>query len=116
MFADQLFSRIAEYLRKHDAHDRDGILAAIDYGFSNIENTHQEPYLKNLDRAANISDWIKPYLAPTPNTASFRQFKFEMIDGEVTVCARSRCAEDAEYNPWQALNMQHGYSKVYLFS
>ena len=57
---DQLFSRIAEYLRKHDAYDRKGMLAAIEYGFSG-EQYEKKPVVQNLDRAANISDWITPY-------------------------------------------------------
>lgn len=100
---DQLFSRIAEYLRKHDAYDRKGILAAIEYGFSG-EQYEKKPVVQNLDRAANISDWITPYLAPTPNVTQFRQFKLEMVEGKVCVSGRSRCAEEAEFNPWQNLN------------
>jgi hypothetical protein len=113
-FLDQLFSRIAEYLKKHDAYDRQSILNAINYGFNAMDDTHS-PILENLDRAANISDWIKPYLAPIPNVSQFRQFKLEMIEGKVTVSARSRCAEDIEFNPWQDLTMTRGYSKVMSF-
>ena len=103
MFVDQLFSRIAEYLKKHDAYDRQGILDAIEYGF-HAEQDNLKCEKRNLDRAANFSDWIDPYMAATPNTTQFRQFKFEKIDGKVTVSARSRCADDAEYNPWLNLN------------
>jgi hypothetical protein len=109
--ADQLFSRIAEYLKKHDAYDRQGILDSIKHGF-NAEQDVLEPVLLNLDRAANISDWIKQYLAPTPNVSQFRQFKLELIEGKVTVCARARCAEDAEFNPWMDLMLKPGYSQV----
>ena len=100
---DQLFSRIAEYLKKHDAYDRQGILDAIEYGFS-AEQDEFPCEKRNLDRAANFSDWIAPHMSPTPNTTQFRQFKFEKIDGEVTVSARSRCAEDPEHHPWTNLN------------
>jgi len=109
LFVDQLFSKIAEYLKKHDAHDRKTILAAIDYGFKCIEDEYaNKPFLKNLDRAANISEWIEPYLEPKKNVASFRQFKFEKVDGKVVVQARSRCAEDAEFNQWQSLAGEAG--------
>lgn len=65
-----------------------------------------------MDRAANFSAWIEPNLAPTPNVSQFRQFKIEIIEGEVSISARSRCAEDEEFNPWQNLSMTQGYSKV----
>ena len=68
----------------------------------------------NLDRAANISDWIEPYLAPTPNVTQFRQFKLEMIQGRVCVSARSRCAEEAEFNPWTSLEQTPGHTAVSL--
>lgn len=109
---DQLFSRIAEYLKKHDAYDRNGILAAIEYGFHGDHDAYP-PVLRNLDRAANISEWVEPYLGPTPNISQFRQFKLEMIEGKVVVFARSRCADDAEFNQWQDLNMTRGYSTVH---
>ena len=107
LFVDQLFSRIAHYLKKHDAHDRNSILAAIEYGFSGAQ-FDQDPVVQNLDRAANISDWFKPYLAPTPNVTQFRQFKLAMVEGRVCVSARSRCLQDDDSNPWQSLDQNHG--------
>ena len=102
---DQLFSKIAEYLKYHPAYDRQGILDAIDYGFRCIENDQPKPVMKNLDRSANISEWIEPYLAPTPNVTLFRQFKFEKIGDRVMLSVRSRCKEDAKNNPWQSLSV-----------
>lgn len=84
---------------------------AIEYGF-NAEADTMPCVTKNLDRAANISDWVEPYLGPTPNVTQFRQFKIEMIQGVVSISARSRCAEDAEFNPWLNLNQVRGYSPV----
>lgn len=100
---DQLFSRIAYYLKRHDAHDRQAILAAIEYGF-NAEQYELKPMVSNLDRAANISTWITPYLAKTPNLTQFRQFKLEMTQGKVTVLARTRCADIMEFSEWQNLD------------
>ena len=62
---------------------------------------------------ANISDWIEPYLAPTPT--QFRQFKLEMIQGRVCVSARSRCVEEAEFNPWMSLEQTPGHTAVSLY-
>ena len=76
---DQLFSRIAAYLRKHNAYDRQGILDAIESGFKNVEDYPQPPVLKNLDRAANISEWVEPYLAPTPNVTVFDNSKSKRL-------------------------------------
>ena len=110
---DQLFSRIALYLHQHDAYDRDGILAAIEYGFAGLHD-ELKPVVRNLDRAANISQWVEPYLADTPNVSQFRQFKLEMNDNKVTVSARSRCKDDPEFNPWRNLAGDDGppYSQV----
>jgi hypothetical protein len=112
-FVDQLFSRIAEYLKKHNASDRNDILAAIEYGFQSIEDAYGAK-VQNLDRAANISEWIQPYLAPITNVTQFRQFKIEKIEGKVVVSARSRCADDDEFNAWQNLNMGRGTSQVFF--
>ena len=107
--ADQLFSRIADYLHKHDAHDRDGILAAIEDGFHGL-HYKEKPYVSNLDRAANISDWLEPYIGPTPHLTEFRQFKLQKMNGKVTVSARSRCGDESEFNQWQDLNKNVGES------
>ena len=89
-----MFSRLAHYLNTHDAYDRDGILDAILNGYR-ADTDKMDPVVANLDRAANISDWIAPHLAPTPNLTQFRQFKIEKgIDGTVTVCARRNCADN----------------------
>lgn len=100
---DQLFSRIALYLKSNNAYDRKGILAAIEYGFSATQYV-EPPFVQNLDRAANISEWITPYLAPTPHLTKFRQYKLEMVEGVVCVSARSRCAELQEFNEWRNLD------------
>lgn len=113
IFLDQLFSRIAEYLRKHDAYDRQGILDAIEYGFA-ADQYEKAPIVENLDRAANVSEWITPYLAPTPNVTQFRQFKLEKIEGKVCVSGRSRCSEEAEFNAWHSLDQTPGSSQVSL--
>ena len=104
---DQLFSKIASYLRRNDAHDRNGILRAVLDGFSAPQYDHT-PHVCNLDRAANISEWITPYLGPTPNLTQFRQFKLEMRNGQVCVSARKRCADLAEFNEWESLDHTPG--------
>lgn len=82
-------------------------MAAIAYGFQ-ADQYEKQPMVENLDRAANISEWIEPYLAPTPNITQFRQFKLEKIEGKVCVSVRSRCSEEEEYNPWQSMTMKPG--------
>jgi hypothetical protein len=89
-------------------------LAAIEYGFNSLDDQH-EPKVQNLDRAANISEWIQPYLAPITNVTQFRQFKIEKIEERVVVSARSRCSEDVEFNQWQNLNMTQGTASQVFF-
>ena len=103
---DQLFSRIAEYLKGRDAYDRNDILAAIKHGFQGTRDDRFPPVTANLDRAANISTWVEPYLAPTPHVTEFRQFKLEMHEGQVCVSARYRCSETATGNEWLNLNLK----------
>ena len=86
---------------------------AIEFGFEGVLNSHKA-VTRNLDRAANISDWVRPYLQKMVNISQFRQFKLEMVERQVTVMARTRCAEDAEFNPWLNLTMETGFSKVTL--
>ena len=69
-----------------------------------------------MDRAANISDWLDNYLAPTPNVKDVRQFKLELIDGKVKVSARSRCADDVQFNQWRDLSGETAkFSSVWIF-
>jgi hypothetical protein len=104
-FLDQLFSKTAGYLRTHDATDRDGVLESIKQGFTpNWSNHEMKPYVRNLDRAADISGWLRNYLAKLPNLTEFRQFEIEMdSEGQVVVRARQRCVDDEVYNKWSSL-------------
>ena len=103
-FLDQLFSRIAHYLKQHDAHDRKGILRAISEGFSS-DQFEKPAFVKNLDRAANISACMNTYLGPTPNLTQFRQFKLQMYAESVCVLARYRCADVPNHNDWLNLDI-----------
>jgi len=100
-----MFSKTAGYLRTHNATDRNAVLQSIKQGFTPNWGTHEvKAYVKNLDRAADISGWLKAYLAKIPHVTDFRQFEIEKdTDGEVVVRARQRCMDDEVYNKWTSL-------------
>lgn len=103
---DQMFSKTAGYLRSHDATDRDSVLESIKQGFTPNWATHEiKPYVKNLDRAADISGWLKQYLNNLPNLTQYRQFEIQMDSKqEVIVRARECCLDDELYNKWSSLS------------
>jgi hypothetical protein len=78
------------------------------------ENSSVVPHIENLDRAANLSHWLKNYVAKMPNLSAFRQFEIQQTEETVTVVrARERCVDDAEHNPWKSLELQVGeHTKV----
>lgn len=112
-----MFSKTAGYLRSHNATDRNGILESIK-GFTPNWGKHEvNPYVQNLDRAANVSGWLNQYLANLPHLTDFRQFEIQKeSDGEVVVRARGRCMDDDEFNKWSSLSGVAGeVTKVIAF-
>ena len=113
--SDQLFSRIAEYLRRHKAYDRAEIVEAVRRSFR-AEWQTADTLTANLDRAANISDWLKPYLKNNvKHLTNFRQFKICVRDNQTILQARKQCAEDPEFNQWCGLDSKSEFSLVAVF-
>jgi hypothetical protein len=113
-----LFSKTSGYLKTHDATDRNAVLESIKQGFTpNWSNHEIKPYVRNLDRAADISGWLRNYLAKLPNITEFRQFEIEKnLDEEVIVRARLQCKDDEVYNKWTSLSGIVGEAtKVFCF-
>ena len=59
---DQMFSRLAIWLRKHNATSRIGFREAILNAFK--AKWGGKSVAENIDSAANISDFLKDYMAP----------------------------------------------------
>ena len=106
---DQFFSRIAIWLRKHNATSRIGFKEAIVNAFKGKWTGNVAA--ADIDRAANISDWIAPLLNPMGNIndgpqqrhgiTKFHQFKLSLLQGVVIMQVREWCADlDA---PWTGL-------------
>jgi hypothetical protein len=106
---DQFFSRVALYLRKHDATSRIGFRECI-------ENAYKAKWAgkvctDDIVSAANVSDWIKPYLAPMDSRkegperrigiSKFHQFKFSLLQGVVIMQVREWCGDREA--PWTGL-------------
>ena len=72
---DQFFSHLATWLRCHDALDRDEILAAARAAYEG--SGYRDPYVwgQNMDLAANISEWIRPYVAYIDHISCYQQFR-----------------------------------------
>ena len=106
---DQMWSKVAGYLRTHNALDRKGILDAVAAGF--------KPYwgpdgaiVENLETAANISEWLKTYLANfSVQKHEFHQYQVfeDTATRQVMVQGRPRCV-DHELNVWQAMDLVEG--------
>jgi hypothetical protein len=106
---DQFFSRLAEYLRKHNATSRIGFREAIVAAFKG--KWLGKVRADDIESAANVSDFIAPFLAPMDSKqvgrelrdgiTKFHQFKFSLLQGVVIMQVREWCSKgDA---PWTGL-------------
>jgi len=59
---DQYFSKVAGYLRTHDAFDREGIVAAAKTYHPNWAGDDFEVHTDHVESAANISKWLNKKL------------------------------------------------------
>ena len=106
---DQMFSRLAIWLRKHNATSRIGFREAIMNAFK--PKWAGTPVAENIDSAANISDFLKDYMAPMSKKqkgpeqregiTKFHQFKFTMLQGVVIMRVREWCGDPLA--PWTGL-------------
>lgn len=117
---DQLFSRIALYLRKNDATSRLGFRDAIVAGFR-TSKWGATTLAGDIESAANLSDWLEQYLAPMAQISSgpvrrdgiykFHQFKFSMLGGAPIMQVREWCGEDED--PWRGLMPESTHHVVF---
>ena len=119
MCLDQMFSVTAGYLRTHNATDRNGVLESIKHFVPNWSVHEHKPYVRNLDRAADISGWLKPSLSTNlQRLTEFRQFEIQLDSNqEVVVRARACCKDDDVHNKWSSLSGVEGQAtKVFVFN
>ena len=106
-----MFSVLEGYLRRHQALDRNGILAGVLDGFRpNWADHDVAPVVGNWDRAAEKSGWLKPYIKDMVGVTKFRQFEVE-INGESKIAMlRARCETiDHPGNQWSDLDGNIGF-------
>ena len=106
---DQMFSRLAIWLRKHNATSRIGFREAILNAFK--AKWGGKSVAENIDSAANISDFLKDYMAPMSKKnkgpeqregiTKFHQFRFTMLQGVVIMRVREWCGDPLA--PWTGL-------------
>lgn len=111
---DQIFSRVATYLRKHNAVSRAEFLEA--FAASYKARRHEEDSRKftaNIEQAANMSDLFDNLNILNPMGSSekrdgitkFHQFKFVKEAGVVVMYVREWCAETPEKEPWRGIDI-----------
>ena len=76
---DQFFSRLAVYLRTHHARSRKELCQAVHDCY--LSKFGKRPKTENIDNAANISEWLEPYLnnmkqaVNRPGITNYHQFR-----------------------------------------
>ena len=117
---DQMFSRIAVWLRKHNATSRIGFREAILSAFTKTQwpGTTQAA---DIESAANISHYLEGFLAPmgsVPNGPSqregitnFHQFKFTKLEGVVVMRVREMCGDPEA--AWHGLTPESTHHVVF---
>jgi len=121
---DQLFSRLAVYLRRNDATDREDFLRAFTASYVSKWGGRAKGF--NLSTAANISDWLEGKVAfgepsvcklasmaqvgQTDGIAKFRQFMFRKQEGITIMQVRTRCGDDCV--AWRGLNPATDFHRV----
>ena len=106
---DQFFSHLATWLRCHDALDRDEILAAARAAYEG--SGYRDPYVwgRNMDLAANISEWVRLYVAYIDYVSCYQQFRIFKRAGRVVMQARDCCSG---LKPWGGIDPDEPYHKV----
>jgi len=90
---DQFFSRIATKLRRSASRSRKELAHVIEESYK-MPSTNARPLVQHLDRVANFSHWIEPYLRRQNfiGIGLYRQFRiYRNSHGEAVVQCRPRC-------------------------
>jgi hypothetical protein len=117
---DQMFSRIAEWLRKHDATSRIGFREAILAGFKGKWTGNV--VAGDIERASNLSHWLPQFLnsmekksfgpAQREGITKFHQFRFSLLQGVPIMRVREWCG-DEEAAPWGGLEPESTHHVVF---
>ena len=108
---DQMFSRLATYLRFHDARSRAEMCRAIQLCYH--DKNGKQPKAGPMDNVANISDWLDKRLAPTSSTATrdglmcFRQFWIKLHKGQPVFKCRANCAQGEVWRGLETYSKRH---------
>ncbi len=116
---DQLFSRVAQWLRKNNALSRIGFRAAIVNAFQGKWNG--KTTTGDIESAANVSDWLKPYLAdmgqknsgPLKRTGitHFHSFRFTLLNNVTPIMqVKEWCGTSEE---WRGLDEGSTHHEVF---
>lgn len=110
---DQIFSRLAVYLRKHNVRNQFELLEALKAAYTPRDG--HEVQTGHLVTVANISDWIEPVLASTSNQAGrdgitqFHEFTFVKHNGDTVMTVREWCGDESE-RPKALHRYQHAHT------
>jgi len=100
---DQFFSRIAVYLRYHNARDRHELLEAIRAAYQDRDGNR--PHAEIWDRVANISEWLEPNINKFDRISRYYQFIIKKSStGNVIV--RARPWPTSSKNEWVSLSTE----------
>jgi hypothetical protein len=83
---DQLFSRIAVYLRHHNCLSRHHLTDAAALAFVSDQ---ERPTITHMDRVANMSDYLHPYLRDLDGITKYHQFKISYIHDDTSSTKRA---------------------------
>ena len=111
---DQMFSRIAAYLRKHDCPSPRAFLDCIRSAYTYKKTV---PTVEHLTHVANISDWISDYIAVLPHISQWHQFQLRAQglgkDKEVRLRVREWIATDDDRSRWCGLKPHEFDSAIF---
>ena len=116
---DQLFSRVAQYLRKHNALSRRGFRQAIIDAFRG--KWTNKTTTGDIERAGNLSEWLEPHLAdmsqknngPVKRTgiSHWHSFRFSMLNGDTPIMqVKEWCHTDEQ---WRGLDEHSDHHVVF---
>jgi len=107
---DQLFSRVAVYLRSHDAFSRQEFAFCIQCAFRKMDGKLCTVMVYHWESVGNISDWLKNRHSKFVGVTLFYHFKFsthKSTDVSVvrdTVWCQARCWPGDPTADWQGLD------------
>lgn len=93
---DQMFSRLAVHLRSHDSKSRNELLTRLKMAFKT--RMGDRVYGEHIDRAANISEFLKPFIDPhVEGVTSYQKFVIRKFEGNVVLeCFPSELSNHTE--------------------